>query len=333
MLELRVLAGLQAGASLTLSDGRYVLGSGEACDVVLAGPGVEAQALVIVVDGLQLHLQPGQPGCGLTAGDSFSEPFLLEAGTPFHLGDIWLVVDRPGSPWPENRSWLVPTSPSLATLSMETAAAARAAEDASERPTRQDETSRLQGWLKWVAWSIAVFCLGGLGSLAWFKFGMEYLPNMRAMTAAHLSRFTESPLTEPAVEPVTVRPLETSPASQERMPAQKPPAAGLVLMGPAPTEVPAASNPMLGLPLAGSHLVQARSRDQTERSDRSAAAVTELSSLPFVVRQVACGDVASITTDKGVRIFEGASHKGYELTRASPERLRLRGRHDVELPC
>lgn len=330
-LELRVLAGLQAGARLNLPDGRRMLGSGEACDIVLAGPGVEAQAMVIVVDGVQLHLQPCQPGCGLTAGDSFSEPFMLEAGVPFHLGDIWLVVDHPESPWPENRSWLVSMPPRLAALPMDAAITDAAMEDASRPAKLPDEPRPLLWWLKWGVWCIAVFCLGGLGILAWFKFGMEYLPNMRAMTVAHLTRFAESSVAGPAMKPAAVQPVEPVPTAKDELQVQKRPTVGLVLLSPAPAVPSIAQSPMLGLPLAGSHLVPSRS--PAERADRGVASAAELSRLPFAVRQVVCGDVASITTDKGIKLFEGAIHKGYELTRVSPERLRLRGHHDVELPC
>lgn len=337
LLELRVLAGLQAGARLTLSDGRHVLGSGEACDIVLAGPGIDPQALVIGVEGDQLRLQPGQPGCGLTAGDSLSEPFMLAPGVPFHLGDIWLVVDHQASPWPENRSWLVSMPPPLEALSIDAADTVKAVPEAvASEPVRPpNERRRLLWWLKWTAWCIAVFCVGGLGVLAWFRFGMEYLPNMRAMTAAHLSRFTETPVAGPGAGTGQVRPAWPEPVSAKESspPIQKPPASGPVLLSPAPTTSPVAESPMLGLPLVGSHLVQGRTRERPERSDGGTASIADLARLPFTVRQVSCGNVASITTDKGVKLFEGASHQGYELTRISEERLRLRGRHDVELAC
>lgn len=336
LLELRVLTGLQAGARLTLSDGRHVLGSGESCEVVLAGPGIEPQALVIVVDGVQLLLQPGQPGCGLSAGDSLGEPFMLLPGVPFHLGDIWLVVDHQASPWPENRSWLVSAPRPLEALSIDAADTVKAAQGvvASEPVRPASEPRRLLWWLKWTVWCIAVFCLGGLGILAWFKFGMEYLPNMRSMTAVDLSRFTEAPVGTGTGVP-QVRPAEPAPVSKRESssPPQKPSSSGVVLLGPAPTAAPLAESPMLGLPLAGSHLVQGRTRDRPERPDAGPASAADLARLPFVVRQVVCGEVASITTDKGVKLFEGASHKGYEITRVSQERLRLRGRHDVELSC
>lgn len=336
LLELRVLAGLQAGARLNLAPGRHVLGRGEECDIVLAGPGIELSALILLVDGAQLHLEPRQPGCGLTAGDSLSEPFMLEPGIPFHVGDIWLVVDHQASPWPENRSWLVSMPPPLSALSIDSAETAIAAQgEVKSKPLRTSGEPRLLLlWLKWAAWCIAVFCLGGLGLLAWFKFGIEYLPNMRAMTATHLSRLAEAPVAGTGVQAVQARTVEPAPVVAQEPRAQTPPAPELVLLGPAATAAPLARSPMLGLPLAGSHLVQGRSHVQTERiANTDTASAAELARLPFLVRQVACGNVASITTDKGVKLFEGASHKGYELTRVSAERLRLRGLHDMELSC
>lgn len=333
LLELRVLAGLQAGARLTLADGRHVLGSAEACDIVLVGPGIESQALVIVVDGVRLQLRPGQPGCGLVAGDSLSEAFVLEPGVPFHLGDIWLVVDHRAHPWPENRSWLAPMEPPFVALSMDALDSERAAEMASRPSEPPVGPRRWLWWLKWMAWCIGVFCLGGLGILAWFKFGMEYLPNMQAMTAAHLSRLTDRPAADKVVEPLPVRQKQPTPAPAAEPSAPKAPASGLVLLAPESATAPVAAQPMLGLPLIGSHLVPSRPREQPERMEAAVASTAELARLPFVIRQVDCGNVASITTDKGLKLFEGARHMDYELQRVSPERLRLRGRHDVELPC
>lgn len=107
------------------------------------------------------------------------------------------------------------------------------------------------------------------------------------------------------------------------------PPAAAVLAGSVPAE------PILGFPLRNTHHTWAREPDVSARPDRGAASTEGLARLPFVVRQVACGNLSSITTEKGVKFFEGASHMGYELERISEDRLRLRlrGRHDVELPC
>lgn len=337
MLELRVLSGLQAGARLTLSDGKHALGTGDECDIVLAGPGIEPQALVIVVDDVHLHLHPGQPGCGLTAGDSLSDPFMLKPGVPFHLGDIWLVVDHPTNPWPENRSWLFPMPSPHPALSAGASDAVKKApyEVESERLRPLNGPRRPLFWLKWVSWCIAVFCLGGLGILAWFKFGIEYLPNMRAMTEVHLSRLTEISDQGAVAKPVTPRSEEpaTKVPRAHQAQAQQASAPELLLLGAAPAAPSVSASPLLGLPLAGSHLVSSRIGERAEQVDKETASAADLARLPFVVRQVACGNVASITTDKGVKLFEGASHNGYELTRVSAERLRLRGPHSVELAC
>jgi cytoskeletal protein RodZ len=333
VLELRVLAGLQAGARLSLSDGRHVIGSGETCDIVLAGPGIGAQALVIGVEGAQLHLQPGQPGCGLTEGDSLSEPFMLEAGVPFHLGDVWLVIDQADRPWPENRSWLTLAPSSPAPMPMNEATTAHAAEPGAERQKPSHRPYSPMWWVKWLAWCVAVFCLGGLGVLVWFKYGMEYLPHMRAMTASHLSRLSESPAVAPAVQATPAKPAAPTQVVEPEPRTPMPSASSPVFLSPPPPVAPPNESPPLGLPLIGSHLVHSRSQEQTDRAENDTASAAELSRLPFVVRQVACGSVASITTDKGVKLFEGATYKGYELTKISPERLRLRGRHAVELSC
>lgn len=256
---------------------------------------------------------------------------MLRAGVPFHLGDVWLVIDQANHPWPENLSWLTPTFSSLSPMPMNEAHAAHSGE--AERQKQSHQPYRLLWWLKWLAWCIAVFCLGGVGVLAWFKYGMEYLPHMRAMTASHLSRFSGSPAVEPASKATPAQPAAPTQVVKPEPRTPMPSASGPVLLSPPSPVAPLNESPPLGLPLIGSHLVQSRSHEQTDRSEKDTASAAELSRLPFVVRQVACGSVASITTDKGVKLFEGATYKGYELTKISPERLRLRGRHDVELSC
>ena len=67
-LELRILNGLQAGARLRLSEGQFLLGTSEECDVIISGRGVEAQAAEIEVregqillSTLQLDFSPRSP--------------------------------------------------------------------------------------------------------------------------------------------------------------------------------------------------------------------------------------------------------------------------------
>lgn len=333
-IELRVLAGLQAGARLTLADGRHVLGSSETCDIVLVGPGVEQQAMEIVVDGMRLHMKPGQPGCGLTSGDSLSEPFMVAPGIPFHIGDIWLVVDYQGRAWPENRSWLVQFQPSMTLDGFASGGAEEAGQtEQTPQPSAQvNAPSRKMLWLIWTGASIALFCLGGLGSLVWFKFGREHFSNMQTLSVVSLFH-SQLDLASSATAPEARLSFEPPVASEE--PVKQATSPELLLAPPAAAALaePVPEQPTLGFPLRNTHHALAREPDAASRPDRGAASTADLARLPFVVRQVACGNLSSITTEKGVKFFEGASHMGYELERIAEDRLRLRGRHDVELPC
>lgn len=339
-IELRVLAGLQAGARLTLAEGRHVLGSSELCDIVLVGPGVEPQALVIVVEGAQLHLQPSQPECGVSHGDSLSEPFVLASGIPFHIGDIWLVADHEDSPWPENRSWLVQAQPSVASHAVASGEAHEVGQikRLSSEPGQADTPSHRRLWLIWGGASIAVFCLAGLGALIWIKFSRNNFDNMQILSAASLLVPRLSPAAGLTAEPTNMG-SGASHVANPSLAAVDPQDAGskkragpeLLLLEPGADAIPA--GPPLGIPLINTHHAMGRVRDASERPEPSTVSSTELTRLPFMVRQVTCGSVSSVTTDKGVKFFEGASHMGYELLSISANRLKLRGRHDVDLPC
>ncbi|MDT7523142.1 FHA domain-containing protein [Rhodoferax sp. TBRC 17198] len=332
-IELRVLAGLQAGARLTLAEGRHVLGSSEACDIVLVGPRIDPQAMEIVVEGMQLRLEPGQPGCGIAPGDSLSEPFMLAPGVPFHVGDIWLVVDHQNRAWPENHSWLVPSQGfMIPDVSVTGGTEEGQRELAPNLSSEVSAPSKRRLWLIGTGTSIVLFVLAGLASLVWIKFGREYLSNMRTLSMGSFFH----PQLDPASKSVN---LDASPSFAPPVaavePLPKPPSQELLLLPPAAAasieSVP--DRPTLGFPLRNTHHALAHETDVPERPDRSATSAEGLTRLPFVVRQVACGNLSSITTENGIKFFEGASQMGYKLERVSADRLRLRGRHDVELPC
>lgn len=324
-LELRVLAGLQAGARLPLGEGRHVVGGGATSDIVLMGAGVEAQALMIEVDGHRLHLRPGQPGCGLVAGDSLSEPFVLEPGVPFHVGDIWLVVDLSERPWPENGSWLVSTPSPIGPPPI-----AAAFPDEVELDDPVFESPRGRRWLWWLVRGVAATCLVGAVTLAWMRFGPDRMADMPALFAPLLSRSSGEPVLPPVVEPApqaaAPTSIETTQATREAKPdtlKAMPPAAGLQLLTPrrAPSQAVREAREAVSL------------LEAPGVSEQAAQPMIHPVRLPFSVRQVVCGSAASITTGSGVRVFERGSHMGYQLMRAGPDRLRLRGPADVEMPC
>ncbi|MFC4160066.1 type III secretion system inner membrane ring subunit SctD [Chitinimonas lacunae] len=99
-LELRVLHGPQAGARLPLSDGRYLLGSGERADIVLHGPAVAAEHCALDLDGDIATLEPiGGSLLGLD-GRLYERGDRLALGVVVEIGGVWLCLDRPDASWP-----------------------------------------------------------------------------------------------------------------------------------------------------------------------------------------------------------------------------------------
>lgn len=95
LLELRVLTGIHAGARalLLLSDAPLQLGSGDACEVILADEGVQADHA-----SLELH-EDGS--IVLRWGQSDRQPVVLQAGEGFWAGPVQIAVERVDTPWRE----------------------------------------------------------------------------------------------------------------------------------------------------------------------------------------------------------------------------------------
>src|ERR1700678_4145900 len=100
-MELRVLAGPQAGCCLPLTGGMYRAGADESCDVVLEGlaagqiaftlyVGQKAIALEALAEDVQVD---GRPARGLCE---------LRPGSVFEFAPWLFAVDAPDAPWPED---------------------------------------------------------------------------------------------------------------------------------------------------------------------------------------------------------------------------------------
>ncbi|HYC38086.1 MAG TPA: type III secretion system inner membrane ring subunit SctD [Usitatibacter sp.] len=100
-LELRVLMGLQAGARMALADGRYVLGSGDAVDVVIAGPRVQQEHAALVVRGGRATVAPLNGAVRLADGTPVTAETDLAPGQPLDCDGAWITVAAPGSAWPD----------------------------------------------------------------------------------------------------------------------------------------------------------------------------------------------------------------------------------------
>ncbi len=96
-LQLRILTGMHAGARCNLDRLEYLIGSGEACDIVLADDGLMAA---------HARLERG-PGLWLLhwLADESSDapppaPVGLEPGLAVAMGPVIVAVDQPDAPWP-----------------------------------------------------------------------------------------------------------------------------------------------------------------------------------------------------------------------------------------
>ena len=100
-VELRVLYGPQAGSRLTLSPGEYMLGSGDECAVILAGPRIQASHATLSFDGNLPSITPLDGEVYDSLGNALLESVPLALGMPFEIGGIWVTIDDTDAPWPE----------------------------------------------------------------------------------------------------------------------------------------------------------------------------------------------------------------------------------------
>lgn len=113
--ELRILLGVQAGARLSLADGRYVLGAADTADVLVAGPGIAAEHAALTVAGARVRLQALGGALRDAQGRAIDGETDLAPGAAVALGQTWITVDRPAAAWPQPLEWLErETAPSAA---------------------------------------------------------------------------------------------------------------------------------------------------------------------------------------------------------------------------
>jgi len=99
--ELRVLLGPQAGSRLALSSGEYLLGSSDECTIILSGPRMQPQHLMLKVSDDAVHVLPQEGGARDAAGAEIAQDRSIALGEALELGGIWIAVDRNDAPWPD----------------------------------------------------------------------------------------------------------------------------------------------------------------------------------------------------------------------------------------
>lgn len=99
-LELKVLAGVHAGAKARLHGDRVVIGASDDCDVVLAVDDVAAHHAALVIEGGEVFVEPLDGEVMRPDGASVSGRERLDAFAPLCLGATWIAVAEAGGSWP-----------------------------------------------------------------------------------------------------------------------------------------------------------------------------------------------------------------------------------------
>ena len=100
-IELRVLYGPQSGSRLVLAPGDFLLGAGDDCAIMLAGPRIRDCHAKLAFDGEQPTITPVDGDVFDSQGNELTDTMPLTLGMPFELGGIWIAVDDPEAPWPD----------------------------------------------------------------------------------------------------------------------------------------------------------------------------------------------------------------------------------------
>lgn len=128
--EFRVLAGLQAGARATLGDTRQIIGSDDACDLILAGDGIAPRHAAVTASESGIVLEVLDGPVRKLDGSEVTGQVSLNEGEPIRLGAVVIGIGSPDQEWPPMESFL-PSRPAEEPMP---AAAAAAAADVAIRP-------------------------------------------------------------------------------------------------------------------------------------------------------------------------------------------------------
>ncbi len=156
-IELRVLYGPQSGSRLVLAPGDFLLGTGDDCAIMLAGPRIRECHAKLAFDGEQPTITPIDGDVFDSQGNEVIDMMPLTPGMPFELGGIWIAVDDPEAPWPDPEAivamaGLAPPAPPPAPAAV---AANQGVEAKAEAPQKRRARFVLMGALSVIV-SIAI---------------------------------------------------------------------------------------------------------------------------------------------------------------------------------
>ncbi len=154
-IELRVLYGPQSGSRLVLAPGDFLLGTGDDCAIMLAGPRIRECHARLAFDSEQPTITPVDGEVFDSQGNQVTDTMPLTPGMPFELGGIWIAVDDPDAPWPDPEAIVAMAGLAPAAATPAAAAAAPAMEAKGEPPQKRRARFVLMGALS-VIISIAI---------------------------------------------------------------------------------------------------------------------------------------------------------------------------------
>ncbi len=99
--ELRVLYGPQAGSRLPLAPGTYMLGTGDDCAIMLAGPRMRESHASLDFNGETPSVTPLDGSVFDAQGNEVEGTLELRLGMPVELGGVWITIDHVESEWPD----------------------------------------------------------------------------------------------------------------------------------------------------------------------------------------------------------------------------------------
>jgi len=326
MYELRVLSGFQAGARMSLPDGRYVLGSDMECDAVLSGVGIPGAAVELAINadyiGIALRASDSAP-----IGEEPSGETPLLAGQAFQLGEVWLVVDEKDSPWPAYNSWLPPSDGGRIKESRRKGAKS----SPKGKIVALFRSSAFFGYGIVAVIAVTVVCGGALAYTLKPDIGaLGREPSVRTPRTESKSPIAvEGYAQDVRVEPEG-RPLENAVNELKRelsigrldglitVEASK----GALLISGELSQDQIRRFEGIIVPFTGRH----------GRSLSINAKIAEITPrLPFQITQVVAGSMPFIVTEGGLKIYEGGSYKGYRLVSVKSNKLVFGGPRDVAL--
>jgi type III secretion protein D len=294
-LELRVTAGLHAGAALPLDREPISIGSDEQCDVVLLDAGILPRHLgLICSDAGEWHTEP--------------DGALIEIGKPIAIGESCIVVAPRSAPW----------APAAGRAGLD-------AQPANVPITPIAHTSRHRGPV-WLALALILAVIGVIGVIGvivtWSLGAREDM--QRAVQEHAISSITMPQAAKPSDENEIRRRAARELADRGL--------AELVTLDASPGRIhmeAELNDTELERFDRALRALQEQFGDEVEIDAR----VSPIShTLPFTIQSVVRGAASHITLADGQRVFEGSAVRGWRLEEIQPGKLVFVRRRRMEIP-